>query len=251
MPQEPPLAEGAKGERSPVAELRGVDKIYGTGAGLVRALDQLDLIVRQGDYLAVMGASGSGKSTAMNILGCLDRPSSGSYHLNGTAVEDLDDDALADLRNQQLGFVFQQFHLLPHATALENVMLPMIYAGLSPQKRREKAREALERVGLVERMENKPNQLSGGQQQRVAIARAIINQPALLLADEPTGALDSRTTDDVLNLFDALHEQGITLVLVTHEDDVAARAERVAHFRDGRVERWDGRPHDSKPTGAG
>ena len=251
MPPEPPLAEEATGERSPVAELRGVDKIYGTGPGLVRALDQLDLIVRQGDYLAVMGASGSGKSTAMNILGCLDRPSSGSYHLNGTAVEDLDDDALADLRNQQLGFVFQQFHLLPHATALENVMLPMIYAGLSPQKRREKAREALERVGLGERMENKPNQLSGGQQQRVAIARAIINQPALLLADEPTGALDSRTTDDVLNLFDALHEQGITLVLVTHEDDVAARAERVAHFRDGRVERWDGRAHISKPKGAG
>ena len=238
-PLEPPLADGAAAQRSPVAELRGVDKIYGSGAGLVRALDQLDLTVRKGDYLAVMGASGSGKSTAMNILGCLDRPSSGSYHLNGSAVEELDDDALADLRNQQLGFVFQQFHLLPHATALENVMLPMIYAGLSPQQRRDKAREALDRVGLGERMQNKPNQLSGGQQQRVAIARAIINQPALLLADEPTGALDSRTTDDVLNLFDALHDQGITLVLVTHEDDVAARAERVAHFRDGRVERSD------------
>ncbi len=242
------MADGAAAQRSPVAELRGVDKIYGSGAGLVRALDQLDLTVRKGDYLAVMGASGSGKSTAMNILGCLDRPSSGSYHLNGSAVEELDDDALADLRNQQLGFVFQQFHLLPHATALENVMLPMIYAGLSPQQRRDKAREALDRVGLGERMQNKPNQLSGGQQQRVAIARAIINQPALLLADEPTGALDSRTTDDVLNLFDALHDQGITLVLVTHEDDVAARAERVAHFRDGRVERWDGRSHESKPT---
>ncbi|KZR90850.1 ABC transporter ATP-binding protein [Synechococcus sp. MIT S9508] len=239
MPPEPPLADGAPAQRSPVAELRGVDKIYGSGAGLVRALDQLDLTVCKGDYLAVMGASGSGKSTAMNILGCLDRPSSGSYHLNGSAVEELDDDALADLRNQQLGFVFQQFHLLPHATALENVMLPMIYAGLSPQQRRDKAREALDRVGLGERMQNKPNQLSGGQQQRVAIARAIINQPALLLADEPTGALDSRTTDDVLNLFDALHDQGITLVLVTHEDDVAARAERVAHFRDGRVERSD------------
>ena len=233
------MADGSAAQRSPVAELRGVDKIYGSGAGLVRALDQLDLTVRKGDYLAVMGASGSGKSTAMNILGCLDRPSSGSYHLNGSAVEELDDDALADLRNQQLGFVFQQFHLLPHATALENVMLPMIYAGLSPQQRRDKAREALDRVGLGERMQNKPNQLSGGQQQRVAIARAIINQPALLLADEPTGALDSRTTDDVLNLFDALHDQGITLVLVTHEDDVAARAERVAHFRDGRVERSD------------
>ena len=242
------MADGSAAQRSPVAELRGVDKIYGSGAGLVRALDQLDLTVRKGDYLAVMGASGSGKSTAMNILGCLDRPSSGSYHLNGSAVEELDDDALADLRNQQLGFVFQQFHLLPHATALENVMLPMIYAGLSPQQRRDKAREALDRVGLGERMQNKPNQLSGGQQQRVAIARAIINQPALLLADEPTGALDSRTTDDVLNLFDALHDQGITLVLVTHEDDVAARAERVAHFRDGRVERWDGRTHGSKPT---
>ncbi|WP_115125131.1 ABC transporter ATP-binding protein [Synechococcus sp. GEYO] len=239
MPPEPPLADGAAAQRSPVAELRGVDKIYGSGAGLVRALDQLDLTVRKGDYLAVMGASGSGKSTAMNILGCLDRPSSGSYHLNGSAVEELDDDALADLRNQQLGFVFQQFHLLPHATALENVMLPMIYAGLSPQQRRDKAREALDRVGLGERMQNKPNQLSGGQQQRVAIARAIINQPALLLADEPTGALDSRTTDDVLNLFDSLHDQGITLVLVTHEDDVAARAERVVHFRDGRVERSD------------
>ena len=239
MLPEPPLADGAAAQRTPVAELRGVDKIYGSGAGLVRALDQLDLTVRKGDYLAVMGASGSGKSTAMNILGCLDRPSSGSYHLNGSAVEELDDDSLADLRNQQLGFVFQQFHLLPHATALENVMLPMIYAGLSPQQRRDKAREALDRVGLGERMQNKPNQLSGGQQQRVAIARAIINQPALLLADEPTGALDSRTTDDVLNLFDALHDQGITLVLVTHEDDVAARAERVVHFRDGRVERSD------------
>ena len=250
MPPEPPLADKETDQRSAVAELCGVDKVYGSGAGLVRALDQLDLTVCRGDYLAVMGASGSGKSTAMNILGCLDRPSSGSYHLNGEAVEDLDDDALADLRNQQLGFVFQQFHLLPHATALENVMLPMIYAGISAQQRREKASEALERVGLAERMQNKPNQLSGGQQQRVAIARAIINQPALLLADEPTGALDSRTTDDVLNLFDALHDQGITLVLVTHEDDVAARAERVAHFRDGRVERWDGRADAAGPSGS-
>ena len=231
-----------------VAELSGISKVYGQGDLTVKALDQLDLIVRQGDYMAVMGASGSGKSTAMNILGCLDRPSSGCYRLNGVAVEQLDDDALADLRNRSLGFVFQQFHLLPQASALENVMLPMIYAGLSPQQRRDKAREALDRVGLGERMQNKPNQLSGGQQQRVAIARAIINQPALLLADEPTGALDSRTTDDVLNLFDALHDQGITLVLVTHEDDVAARAERVAHFRDGRVERWDVCSDDSKPT---
>jgi ABC-type antimicrobial peptide transport system, ATPase component len=177
--------------------------------------------------------------TAMNIIGCLDRPSSGSYQLNGIAVEQLDDDALADLRNQELGFVFQQFHLLPHASALENVMLPMIYAGVPASERRRRAAAALERVGLAERLENRPNQLSGGQQQRVAIARAIINQPALLLADEPTGALDSRTTDDVLDLFDDLHRQGITLVLVTHEDDVAARAATVAHFRDGCVERLE------------
>ncbi|OUX73027.1 MAG: macrolide ABC transporter ATP-binding protein [Synechococcus sp. TMED90] len=233
------MADAIPPERRPVAELRAVDKVYGSGDTQVRALDGLDLTVLQGDYLAVMGASGSGKSTAMNILGCLDRPTSGSYLLNGHAVEQLDDDALADLRNQELGFVFQQFHLLPHATAMENVMLPMIYAGIDVNQRRDRARAALERVGLGDRLENRPNQLSGGQQQRVAIARAIINQPALLLADEPTGALDSRTTDDVLNLFDSLHSQGITVVLVTHEDDVAARAERVAHFRDGQVERWE------------
>ena len=220
----------------PVAQLSGVSKVYGQGETEVRALDGLDLTVNQGDYLAVMGASGSGKSTAMNILGCLDRPTGGNYRLNGVSVEELNDDALADLRNQQLGFVFQQFHLLPHATALENVMLPMVYAGVPAADRRQRATEALERVGLAERLQNRPNQLSGGQQQRVAIARAIINQPALLLADEPTGALDSRTTDDVLQLFDELHHQGITLVLVTHEDDVAARAATVAHFCDGRVE---------------
>lgn len=233
------MADTIQPERRPVAELKAVDKVYGSGDTQVRALDGLDLTVLQGDYLAVMGASGSGKSTAMNILGCLDRPSSGTYRLNGSPVEKLDDDALADLRNQELGFVFQQFHLLPHATALENVMLPMVYAGIEVNTRRDRARAALERVGLGDRLQNRPNQLSGGQQQRVAIARAIINQPALLLADEPTGALDSRTTDDVLNLFDSLHSQGITVVLVTHEDDVAARAERVAHFRDGQVERWE------------
>lgn len=233
------MADSNPPNRRPVAELKAVNKVYGSGDTQVRALDGLDLTVFQGDYLAVMGASGSGKSTAMNILGCLDRPSSGTYRLNGSPVEKLDDDALADLRNQELGFVFQQFHLLPHATALENVMLPMVYAGIEVNTRRDRARAALERVGLGDRLQNRPNQLSGGQQQRVAIARAIINQPALLLADEPTGALDSRTTDDVLNLFDSLHSQGITVVLVTHEDDVAARAERVAHFRDGQVERWE------------
>lgn len=218
-----------------VAELIHVSKLYGGGDTAVRALDDLSLTVGRGDYLAVMGTSGSGKSTAMNILGCLDRPSSGSYRLNGVAVNDLNDDELAALRNRELGFVFQQFHLLPHMSALENVMLPMIYAGVGPDERRLRAREALERVGLGQRLNNRPNQLSGGQQQRVAIARAIINQPALLLADEPTGALDSRTTAEVLGILDELHSQGITVVIVTHEDDVAARAERVVHFRDGRI----------------
>jgi putative ABC transport system ATP-binding protein len=221
--------------RPPVAELRGISKIYGSGDLEVKALDQLNLTVQEGDYLAVMGASGSGKSTAMNILGCLDRPTRGTYRLNGMAVEQLEDDALADVRNRSLGFVFQQFHLLGHASAMENVMLPMIYAGVPRDERVERAQSALRRVGLAQRLENKPNQLSGGQQQRVAIARAIINRPSLLLADEPTGALDSSTTAEVLELFDELHQQGITLVMVTHEDDVAARAQRIARFQDGRA----------------
>ncbi|NDC34214.1 MAG: ABC transporter ATP-binding protein [Synechococcaceae bacterium WB9_2_112] len=220
---------------APVAGLEDVCKTYGSGDAEVRALDHLSLSVNQGDYLAVMGASGSGKSTAMNILGCLDRPTSGSYRLNGIPVETLDDDALADLRNRELGFVFQQFHLLPHLSALENVVLPMIYAGIPHHERQERARSALTRVGLGQRLGNKPNQLSGGQQQRVAIARAIINNPALLLADEPTGALDSRTTAEVLDIFDDLHRSGMTVVMVTHEDEVAARAQQVIHFRDGRI----------------
>jgi putative ABC transport system ATP-binding protein len=214
----------------PVAQLEGVDKVYGSGQMAVKALDGVDLTVNRGDYLAVMGASGSGKSTAMNILGCLDRPSSGSYRLNNTPVEELSDDQLADLR-----FVFQQFHLLPQLSALDNVIMPMIYAGVPAAERRQRARAALERVGLGQRLNNKPNQLSGGQQQRVAIARAIINQPALLLADEPTGALDSQTTAEVLDIFDALHRGGMTVVMVTHEDDVAARAEKIVYFRDGRI----------------
>jgi len=218
-----------------VADLQDVCKVYGSSDALVHALDHLSLRVNRGDYLAVMGASGSGKSTAMNILGCLDRPTSGSYRLNGIPVESLDDDALADLRNRELGFVFQQFHLLAHLSALDNVVLPMIYAGVPHEERQERARLALTRVGLAQRLANKPNQLSGGQQQRVAIARAIINNPALLLADEPTGALDSRTTAEVLDIFDDLHRSGITVVMVTHEDEVAARAEQVIHFRDGRI----------------
>ena len=218
-----------------VATLNKVSKTYGKDDLIVKALDNINLEIYKGDYLAVMGASGSGKSTAMNIIGCLDRPSQGVYKLNGIPVENLSDDELAELRNQKLGFVFQQFHLLSDATALENVLLPMIYAGINPAEREERAKDALDKVGLSERINNRPNQLSGGQQQRVAIARAIINNPAILLADEPTGALDSKTTEDVLNLFDKLHETGITIVLVTHEDEVASRAKKIARFRDGKI----------------
>ena len=218
-----------------VASLEKISKTYGKDDLIVKALDNINLEIYKGDYLAVMGASGSGKSTAMNIIGCLDRPSEGIYKLNNIPVENLSDDELAEMRNQKLGFVFQQFHLLTDATALENVTLPMIYAGVNPEEREERAKKALVKVGLSERMNNRPNQLSGGQQQRVAIARAIINNPALLLADEPTGALDSKTTEDVLNLFDKLHESGITIVLVTHEDEVANRAKKIAKFNDGRI----------------
>ncbi len=218
-----------------VATLEKVSKTYGKDDLIVKALDNVNLEIYKGDYLAVMGASGSGKSTAMNIIGCLDRPSQGVYKLNGIPVENLSDDELAELRNQKLGFVFQQFHLLSDATALENVLLPMIYAGVNPQEREERAKNALDKVGLSQRVNNRPNQLSGGQQQRVAIARAIINNPALLLADEPTGALDSKTTEDVLDLFDKLHQSGITIVLVTHEDEVAHRAKKIARFKDGKI----------------
>ena len=218
-----------------VASLENISKTYGKEDLTVKALDSINLEIYKGDYLAVMGASGSGKSTAMNIIGCLDRPSEGVYKLNDIPVEKLSDDELAEIRNQKLGFVFQQFHLLSDATALENVILPMIYAGIEPEQRLERGKNALKKVGLSERMNNRPNQLSGGQQQRVAIARAIINNPAILLADEPTGALDSKTTEDVLDLFDKLHESGITIVLVTHEDEVANRAKKIAKFKDGKI----------------
>ncbi|WP_413297428.1 ABC transporter ATP-binding protein [Synechococcus sp. MIT S9452] len=218
-----------------VAELRHIHKVYGSGDTEVRAVNDLNLTVEAGDYIAVMGASGSGKSTAMNILGCLDRPSSGSYLLQGQQVDGLSDDALAILRNRCLGFVFQQFHLLGHLSAQENVELPMVYANVPAEERQQRAVEALQRVGLGQRLRNKPNQLSGGQQQRVAIARAIINRPALLLADEPTGALDSETTADVLEIIDQLNGDGMTVVLVTHEHDVAERAKQRVLFRDGRI----------------
>ncbi|MEO0967802.1 MAG: ABC transporter ATP-binding protein [Cyanobacteria bacterium J06639_18] len=224
-----------KTDRPAIIRLENIFKIYGSGETEVKALNNVTLIVRQGEYCSIMGPSGSGKSTAMNIIGCLDRPTSGSYYLDNVNVAQMDDTQLAHIRNKKLGFVFQQFHLLPQLTALENVTLPMVYASLPKNERLEKAAEALKRVGLGNRLENKPNQLSGGQQQRVAIARSIVNRPVVLLADEPTGALDSRTTQEVLDIFGELNASGITVVMVTHEPEVARQTERIVWFRDGEV----------------
>lgn len=218
-----------------IIRLEEVTKVYGIGDIIVNALAGVDLTVEQGEYCAIMGASGSGKSTMMNIIGCLDRPTQGRYYLDGVEVATLPDHQLAHIRNQKLGFVFQQFHLLPQLTALENVMLPMIYAGVSKQERRDRATEALIRVGLEQRLGNKPTQLSGGQQQRVAIARGIVNRPVVLLADEPTGALDSQTTAEILDIFGELNASGITVVMVTHEPEVARRTHRIIWFKDGQV----------------
>ncbi|NEQ46239.1 MAG: ABC transporter ATP-binding protein [Leptolyngbya sp. SIOISBB] len=219
----------------PLIELHRVSKVYGIGNTEVHALWNVDLIINPGEYCSIMGPSGSGKSTAMNLIGCLDRPTSGEYYLDGENVAHLDDDALAHIRNRKIGFVFQQFHLLPQLSALENVMLPMVYAGVASAERRDRAADALKQVKLADRMNNKPTQLSGGQQQRVAIARAIVNQPLLVLADEPTGALDSHTTQDVLGIFSDLNATGITVVMVTHEPDVARLTRRIVWFRDGEV----------------
>lgn len=228
----------------PVIRLEHIDKIYGAGDTEVRALRDVNLLVNTGEYCAIMGPSGSGKSTAMNVIGCLDRPTSGSYYLDGVDVAGLSDDELAHVRNRKLGFVFQQFHLLPQLSALENVMLPMVYASVASQERRERAAEALTRVGLANRLNNRPNQLSGGQQQRVAIARAIVNRPVMLLADEPTGALDSQTTQEVLNIFSELNASGITVVMVTHEPEVARQTHRIVWFRDGMVQHDNMLPSD-------
>ncbi|MEA5511557.1 ABC transporter ATP-binding protein [Crocosphaera sp. UHCC 0190] len=218
-----------------IIRLEKITKVYGSGNTIVQALDNINLSIEKGEYCTIMGASGSGKSTLMNIIGCLDRPTSGSYYLDNLDVSRLPDSELAAIRNGKIGFVFQQFHLLSQMTALENVILPMIYAGIPPQQRRDRALEALEKVGLGNRINNKPNQLSGGQQQRVAIARAIVNDPILLLADEPTGALDSRTTDEILEIFEELNQLNITIVVVTHEAEVARHSQRVIWFRDGQV----------------
>ena len=219
--------------QSVIVRLEAIEKIYGTGEAAVHALNKVDLAIEQGEYCSIMGASGSGKSTAMNIIGCLDRPTAGAYYLDRIAVSGLDKNELAAIRNRKIGFVFQQFHLLPQMSALENVMLPMIYAGVSTEEREQRAKIALTKVGLGNRLQNKPNQLSGGQQQRVAIARAIVNQPLILLADEPTGALDSQTTREVLTIFQELHNTGITVIMVTHEPEVAKQTERIIWFKDG------------------
>ncbi|MEI7743025.1 MAG: ABC transporter ATP-binding protein [Chloroflexota bacterium] len=220
---------------APVIEMRGIGKVYRSGRLEVDALREVDLQVRNGDFLAIVGPSGSGKSTLMNLLGCLDRPTSGTYRLAGENVAELDDDALARLRNRTIGFVFQSFNLLPRTTALENVAMPLLYAGVSRAERTRRAREALDRLRLSDRVDHQPSELSGGQQQRVAIARALVTEPAILLADEPTGNLDSQSGADVLTLLHQLNDGGTTVVLITHDADVAEAAKRSVHVRDGRL----------------
>jgi len=214
----------------------GLAREYQMGAEVVRALRGVDLEIARNDYVAIMGPSGSGKSTMMNLIGCLDTPTAGQYWLNGVEVSKMSDDELARVRNREIGFVFQTFNLLPRATALHNVELPLVYAGVAAKDRQERAKQALEKVELGERMSHRPNELSGGQRQRVAIARALVNNPSILLADEPTGNLDSKTGAEIMAVFDRLHQAGNTIVLVTHEPDVAAFAHRSIHIRDGQVE---------------
>jgi putative ABC transport system ATP-binding protein len=226
-------------------EIRDVSKVYEMGEEKIHALRDVSVSIEENEYLAIMGPSGSGKSTLMNVVGCLDRPTSGSYALRGREVATLSEDELARVRNREIGFVFQTFNLLPRSAALENVELPLVYAGVAAAERRRRAARALEEVGLADRARHRPNELSGGQRQRVAIARALVNSPAILLADEPTGNLDSKTGEEILALFESLHARGQTLVVVTHEEDVARRTHRILRLRDGRIE------SDERRNGAG
>lgn len=221
---------------STVIKIRGIRRDFPLGQEVVKVLKGIDLDIEKGEYVALMGPSGSGKSTLMNILGCLDTPTAGSYELNGIDVSSMTDDELAEIRNKEIGFVFQTFNLLPRTTALNNVALPMIYAGASKEDRTKRASEVLTEVGLADRMDHKPNQLSGGQRQRVAVGRALVNHPSIILADEPTGNLDSKTSVEIMELFDEIHRQGNTVIVVTHEEDIAERAHRIIRLRDGMVE---------------
>lgn len=231
-----------------VIKLSHINKTYVMGSGEVAALHDISLAITKGEYVAIMGPSGSGKSTLMNIVGCLDTPTSGIYEFNGVNVSDMDDDELAEIRNKQIGFVFQTFNLLPRSKALHNVEVPLIYGGIRPAVRRERAEEALEQVGLADRMDHRPNELSGGQRQRVAIARALVTKPAIILADEPTGNLDSKTGEEIMALFVQIHHQGNTVILVTHEERIARHAQRIIRIRDGAVERDDPVPDPAIPT---
>ena len=219
-----------------IIEIKGLKRDFTVGSEVVKALKGVDVSVMKNEYLAMMGPSGSGKSTLMNLLGCLDTPTSGAYNLNGTNVSSLKDDYLAEIRNKEIGFIFQTFNLLPRLTALENVSLPLVYAGYNSEDRKIKAKDVLEKVGLGDRMGHRPSQLSGGQRQRVAVARALINDPSIILADEPTGNLDSKTSLDIMRLFEEIHEMGNTLIVVTHEEEVASHAHRILRLRDGLVE---------------
>ena len=219
-----------------VIKIRNIIRDFPLGQEIVKVLKGIDLDIEKGDYVALMGPSGSGKSTLMNLLGCLDTPTGGSYELNGQDVSSMSDDQLAEIRNKEIGFVFQTFNLLPRTTALDNVALPMIYAGASKKLRTARAEEVLTEVGLADRMDHRPNQLSGGQRQRVAVGRALVNKPSIILADEPTGNLDSKTSDEIMKLIDDIHAAGNTVILVTHEEEIAERAHRVIRLRDGMIE---------------
>jgi putative ABC transport system ATP-binding protein len=240
---------GAAPEKEWVIVTRGLRRDYDMGGEVVKALRGVDIAIRRNEYVAIMGPSGSGKSTLMNLIGCLDTPTAGEYWLNGTLVSEKDEDELARVRNKEIGFVFQTFNLLPRATALHNVELPLVYAGVSADERRQRATEALERVQLGERINHRPNELSGGQRQRVAIARALVNRPSILLADEPTGNLDSTTSEEIMRVFEGLAEQGQTVIMVTHEPDIAAHARRVIVLRDGLVSSDDKRSTFIKAAG--